>query len=198
MAKTGFRFGEYLAALPEGLDSYPECQTKGSLFRSALAGHDVNELKGLPEVLHKHIHDPPPAGLWIPAVHVIATVHAICDRYYPSEQEVLAWGMRRTSTVAAHTFYRPLLRVSGPRVFFSMTARVNRLFQRGTSFDMEVNERGRSVARLSFPPYLHTRLSLLGTISLCNRVVELTGGTPLGTEMAELGPTFALFDCRWK
>lgn len=188
----------YLASLPNGLDSHPECQSKASLLHSALLGHPASGLRHLPDVLRERIESPPPAGLWIPAVHLIATVHAIIDVHYHSDEEILAWGARRTAAVSQNPLYRALLRVSGPRVFFTMTAKINRLFQRGTKFEMKKLEAGRALARLRYPRNLHGRESLLGTVAMCETVVQQTGGVSKGTEMVEITPTHALFDCRWE
>lgn len=188
----------YLDALPDGLDSYPQCQSKASLLHSALVGHEAFS-SGLPDVLRERIDSPPAPGFWIPAVHVIATVHAIIDVHYQGDEEAtLSWGARRTAVIADNSLYRALLRVSSPRVFFSMSAKVNRLLQRGTKFKMEVLEDGRALARLRFPRFLHDRPSLLGTVAMCDTIVKLTGGVPKGTNMVEVTPTHALFDCRWE
>lgn len=188
----------YLAALPEGLDSYPESQSKGSLVRSTLQWHDARELLSeLPETLALLVREPPPAAIWTPAVHGIALVHAVCDRYYRSDEEVLAWGARRSRALAKQGLYRAVLRVSGPRFLFSMTPRLNSMLQRGTHFENVALEPGRVLARLTYPPHLHSRRTLLGTVALCRTLVELTGGECTGAEMPECTETHATFECTW-
>ena len=78
-----------------------------------------------------------------------------------------------------------------------MTAKVNSLLQRGTSFEMLRLGTNEALARLAFPKNLHDKPSLLGTVAMCDRIVELTGGKPEGTKMTEIKSTHALFHCRW-
>lgn len=197
-ARTDFPLMQgYLASLPNHLASHPSCQSKASLLRSALSGHPTDTLRNLPSPLQRYIDAPPAPGLWIPAVHLIATVHALIDLHYPTEEAILAWGAQRTASLSANPLYRALLRVSGPRIFFTMTARVNRLFQRGTAFEILELAKGRVVASLRFPHNLHNRTSLLGTVAMCDSIVEQTGGTSRGTQMTEISATHARFECDW-
>lgn len=55
------RLERYLAGLPDGLGSYPQCQAKGSVLRSLLEGTAL-ERAGLPEPLRRRLDDPPIAS----------------------------------------------------------------------------------------------------------------------------------------
>ena len=190
---------DYLAGLPNGLDSYPECTSKGSLLRSTLEGHPHNAfVEGLPPLLAGLIDSPPPPGIWRPAVHGIALVHAVCDRFYPTEEDILLWGRRRSESMAANRLYRAVLRVSSPRVLFRMTTQLNGLLQRGTTFVQEFLEPGHSVATLYYPARLHTRRTLLGTVALSRMLVELTGGRCTSAELTNCERTHATFETRWE
>lgn len=103
----------YLAQLPQGLNSYPEALSKGSLLRSSLEGHDVGRLVDeLPDVLRAVIESPPPAGVWVPAVHSDAVFHAVVDRFHPTDERVIAWSEARTLSMAKGPMYGALFRVS--------------------------------------------------------------------------------------
>lgn len=97
----------YLDRLPAGLGSYPHCETKASLALSALEGLDVERLleTDLPEELESFIREPPPLGLWIPAVFNDAIFHACCDVFFPTDAALLRWCYDRTVGLATHPLY---------------------------------------------------------------------------------------------
>ncbi|MEM6956036.1 MAG: hypothetical protein AAF645_10120 [Myxococcota bacterium] len=190
---------DYIARLPDGLASYPECQSKGSLLLSAVLDQDLDEItEGLPPVLVNVMRAPPPAGVWVSAVLSDAAFHAVCDRVYATDDAMLAWCRERTMMMATNPLYRAFFRVSGPRVLFKMSMHSHRLFQRGTDLEIETLEPNRVVSRMTHPPHLHSRLNQLSNVSLFEAIAELTGGKNVKATMLERGPTEALYECTWQ
>ena len=73
-------FARYLAALPNGLLSYPAHVAKASLLRGVLdfwGGAD--RVAGLPEPLLGAMKNPPPPNAWLPEVLYVAGHYAIVD-----------------------------------------------------------------------------------------------------------------------
>ncbi|MEM9191758.1 MAG: hypothetical protein AAGF12_21480 [Myxococcota bacterium] len=188
----------YLDTLPAGLDSYPECETKGVILRGAIDGHPLDEVAaGLPEELRSALDQPPPGGVWIPAVLSDCAFHAVCDRYYPTESAMIEWTYSRTKSVATNRLYRGLFRVAGPAAFLALAERLhNQMFQRGTILKVKL-ERQLAEFRLGHPPRLHSRLNHLSNVPLLHAVIELAGGQSVRVDMKETGDQGALYIARW-
>jgi len=192
------RLASYIAALPEGLDSYPDCKSKGSLVRSALDGHDPDELlPGLLPELATLVLRPPVAGFWVPAVLADAMFYAVCDRYYPTRDAMCAWTRRRVFAMGASPLYGAMLRAAGPRRLFSYAQKSHRIFQRGTECVNASLDHTHVVARLAFPPHLHTYFNLLSNVAMYETLAEITGGKEVRATLAKWDATSAVYECHW-
>ncbi len=188
----------YLARLPEGLDSYPECQTKGSMIRSALEGHDfTQDLDGLPPRLVELVTDPPPPTRWLPLVYGDSVFHMVCDRFYPSEEAVLDWTYQRTVAMAKNRMYRKLVTVAGPGFLLKISSKVHGLFERGTETRTEVDDHQARI-ELSHPPHVHSRLNHYSNVGMLRGILEITGGANPHCEMRHSNAAGAVFECRWE
>ncbi len=183
---------DYLDRLPDGLASYPDCQSKATLLQSSLDAVTLDEAVGLPDELTALLRDPPAAGLWVPAVWSDAMFFVACDLYYPTEAQVLAWTRERTESIAKHPLYRTLLRVPGPRVLLRMGASAHDLVQRGTELHLEADAEGAWI-EMRFPPHLHVGLNLVSNVALWQSVVEITGGRNVACTMTRATATLARY-----
>ncbi|MGE0791689.1 MAG: hypothetical protein AB7S26_38795 [Sandaracinaceae bacterium] len=182
---------EYLEGLPDGLESYPDCESKSSLILSALDGHDRALIAdGLPDALAAVVREPPPPGVWMPAVMNDAVFFAVCDRYYPTPEAVHAWTYDRTLAMTKNPLYRTLLRVPGPRVLLRMAARTHGLLQRGTMLAAKSSDSNVHLT-LTFPPKLHVGLNLVSNVALWQVVVEVTGGKNVKSRLDRVTDTEA-------
>jgi hypothetical protein len=187
----------YLSRLPDGLDSYPECASKGSMVRSALEGHDVRaDASHLPAALAELIEAPPPPTRWIPLVCAEAIFHLVCDRYYPSEEAAIEWSYQRTLAMAASPLYRKLVTVAGPGLLLKIGSRVHGLFERGTSVLADV--RGTTArVELLHPPHVHSPLNQVTNVGMLRAIIEITGGKNIRCKMTRSSPRGAVFECSW-
>ncbi|MEM9187542.1 MAG: hypothetical protein AAGF12_00100 [Myxococcota bacterium] len=188
----------YLAGLPDGLASYPECQTKASIAHTFTDGHGFELRDDLPDSMAEFVRSPPPGGVWTSAVLADAFFHLACDLFYPSEEATHRWCYRRTMRMAESSLYRALFRFSSPRTFFAMSARTSRIFHRGTTITAEELTPDRAVSRFAFPPHLRSRRKLLSNLALSEAMIRLTGGRDPVVTLLEAGPTHALFESRWQ
>ncbi len=191
------RVAEYLAALPDGLRSYPECASKATLLRSALEGHDLSAERALPAEIVELIRDVPPVSVWVPAVAVNVVFHAVCDLYYPTEAAVLEWSRERTRRMAKNPLYRGVLRLGGPRALIRIATKLDRMFQRGTHISADI-ERGAATVRLKHPPHLVSPLNQRSNIGMFEAMVEITGGADPRCEVTDAGPEGATFCVTWR
>lgn len=190
----------YLESLPEGLDSYPSAQSKSALVRSALRdlddGRALDPAVGLHEPLRELLLDPPPAGVWVPAVHTIAVSLMVLDARHADARAAEAFTRARVLSVAENPLYRALLRVPGPGRLIALGGRIYRQLQRGTELVTEVGPR-RAIVSERFPPHLHPPSVLRLNRVLLQSVVELCHGEGAQARMLEHGSTHATYECSW-
>ena len=75
----------YLTSLPNGLDSYPQCEVKGSVLRQLADSTPVPfPSQGLPPQLEALVETPPLPSDWIPEVHFNALMLAHEDLIDPT------------------------------------------------------------------------------------------------------------------
>lgn len=189
----------YLAALPHGLASYPECRTKGAILRSVLDDSPIGaDPSALPQTLQALIADRPPLTAWVSAVHTDAIFHAHCDLHAPTDEAMLAWTFERSTRVGRSQAYRHLLEVAGPRMLLRTGVRMHGFFQRGTELEIpELTATGATLV-LSHPPHLHSRLNRLSNVALIRALIDLTGGQDGRAEMVETTSTHARYVASWK
>lgn len=194
----GRRLRAYIHSLPDGLASYPECQTKTTVALNALVDMDPLELAdGAPDELAKLILNPPPLGVWMPATYSDAIFHLACDTYFPTNELMTEWCYQRTKAAAKNPLYTAILRVSGPRMFYAMSARTHGLFQRGTNIELLANTGKRVSFQMTFPPRLHNRFNLLSNVPLVKGAAELTGGKNVTSRLLKYTETSANYECAW-
>lgn len=191
------RLAQYLAMLPDGLDSYPECRAKGSLIVSALEAHDTEGLgEGLPDAMVAMIRDPPSPGIWVAAPFSDAIFYAMCDAFYPEDEAVLRWTVERTLRTANSRLYRAISRVTRPGTLLKMAAATHRLFQRGTDLSAE-HDNHSATLRLTHPPHLHGGLNHRSNVPMFEAMLSHCGATNIRVVMVKSSPTEAVYEAGW-
>lgn len=143
------RLDAYIAQLPEGLDSFPECLAKASVVRKVYEFSEL-PLTGLPEPLQAVLDNPPPSSAWLPQVHVLALVVAMVEaRELPPAREA-AWIRDAATHLFASPMYRILMWAATPRlVFKSANVRWSAFFK-GSHLSSDVEEHS-AVVQLHAP-----------------------------------------------
>lgn len=151
----------YLAGLPAGLDSFPQCLAKGSVLRSTLFQQPIEELaRRLPESLRQLVIDPPVDSEWMSEVRFVAIRHAVIDVRAYSDAQVLAWARERNRALFRNPAYRILMAVSSPATLLRGASMRWSNWHRGTTLEIEgiLDEGVRALLR--FPPGLFDELML--------------------------------------
>jgi hypothetical protein len=155
----------YVAGLPMGLDSFPDCLAKGSVLRSTLVQQPVPELAArLPESLRTLVTDPPVDSEWLPEARFVAIYHAVADVRGYGDAEVLAWARERNRALFRNPAYRILMAVSSPGTLIRGAAMRWSNWHRGTSLEIEGIQDEGVRALLRFPEGLfdQTMLEVFG------------------------------------
>ena len=162
------RYRTYLGLLPDGIDSYPHCQTKNSAMRiltnrlSAL--EDKSFLDDLPPQVRALIEAPPEYSAWVPSVHYVLLLAAYLDHETELELKMGEWYYSDQLSLLANKIYAPLFKVMNPEII--LRGAKSRFSNFHTSVDVSVERWAKEQfsIRLDFPNHLlpDWRLELIG------------------------------------
>ena len=188
---------DYIAKLPAGLDSYPECRSKGALLRSCLSGVRFHSSwASLPPKLRSALETPPLPTEWVSTVLTDSALFVVVDTYFRTTEAMMKWNYDRTLKVANLPMYRLLTRVAGLPNFLRGAVKMHGFFQRGTDIRIQVSER-EAALRLEHPPFLHVGLNHLSNEAVFRAALDAAGATGTSVEMLESAPSFARYRARW-
>lgn len=187
----------YLASLPDGLASYPECKTRGTVISSAAHGHAADSFPdGLPACVRTMLETPPLPGAWLSAVHSDALFFAVVDRNYPSADAMLEWTKERTLRTAQSKMYRALTRIVGPSMLLRMVGHTHQMFQRGTEMHATGIPGGMKLV-MSHPPFLHSGFNHLANVAMIEALIGLATTEVAQVEMTSSEPSRAVYVAKW-
>lgn len=176
----------YLDLLPQGLDSYPQCQVKASLLHSLKSDLPIDSLiPFLPSVLQEIVTQPPPVSSWIYEVHFRALLRAGFDSFFQDRRKYVAWGYEAQRRVLSSPLYRPLFMMMSPSRGFRLASSRWENFHKGVSLQVQADTHsGRMV--FEFPTHLLTLFDLEVTMCGIRVALELIGARDVHvSELAE-------------
>jgi hypothetical protein len=194
------RLAHYLAKLPRGLDSYPECQAKGAVLRNWL--QDAQSLAGspLPDELLGYLTSPPSQSAWLPEVHLWAVVLAEVDAAAMSEARFMEWCRELNLRLLKGPVYRFVLVMLSPETILGLGASTFRGFHRGFGITVGKSagaERGLLFVQLDFPPHLIDELCLKGLGTAFEVALALGRARAARVTLVEAKATSACFAAEW-
>ncbi|WP_242393139.1 hypothetical protein [Anaeromyxobacter oryzisoli] len=190
------RVGAYLAKLPAGVSSYPECLAKGAMLRRALESAPLSRrhLAALPPTAAQLVICPPLDGDWIPDVSLACVLLAIADVHLMTDEAYLSW-MRALNVSMFTTVFRGVVTGSPDALVRSAAERWG-LFHRGSAISVLESSPGHAVVQLSFPAHLFHGLVLRQFVAVFEAVLALAG--PAGrAALASSDDDGALFTLAW-
>lgn len=190
---------QYIASLPNGLDSYPSCQLKSSVLRGFCASIDVERLcSALPETLAALVERPPPPSDWIDEVKTTAIFLASADSNVTGESFV-AHAYRTNYALLDSTMYRILFRLVGARRVLANAGKSWSQFHRGTTLSVQSFDEHARRATVSLEgPAHHVPLLLAeGYATSIRAAVEISGHKDVHAAVEDHTPTRTLVSVRW-
>jgi hypothetical protein len=192
------RFEQYVAGLPEGLASFPECLAKGSVLRSTLLQQPVEEIAArLPPELRPLVLDPPVDSEWMSEAKFVAIYHAVADVRGYSDADVRTWARDRNRALFRNPAYRILMAVSSPATLIRGAAMRWSNWHRGSLLEVEgiLDVGVRAVLR--FPPGLFDDLMLASFGEAYVTALELARAAAPVASHELLEPGVARFLLSW-
>lgn len=195
------RMQVYVDALPQGLDSYPDCVQKASIYREFLVGIDCEALRPqLPAVLRAMIDAPAPVTAWVPETHASALFLAMSDTF-ADEAGFVDHVYRGNRRLLDGPLYRLLFRVLGPRTILRGARSRWGLFHRG-GVDMELELPDDSSAThasltLRYPPRLLAPLLALSYAGAFRAAAELSGAQNVSVRVSTHDAERVVYALSW-
>jgi hypothetical protein len=191
------RLAAYLAQLPEGLRSYPECQARGSIFRQLLESRPLRAVRegAIPEALRQLGNSPPLDGDWLPEVWLGSVCLAIADLHGMDDAAFLSW-VGPTNKRLFKGFHGFVISLISPDIAIRQGGGYWKMFHRGTSVTTHNLDRHLWAVRMTFPPRLFSGLLVAQYAPVFRAGLQLK--TPsMRVELKEEGDEFALFHASW-
>ena len=192
----------YLAALPDGADSYPESTCKGALVRATLA--ELPHLPAaataaLPPCLIALRDSPPDVGAWTPTVHHNALLGAVYDARY-SIGGLAAFeraAFEKSRKLLGGPLYRVLFALVATERVVRASERRWRLFHRGSTLAITGYREGHFEAVLTYPPNLFFDVPLRSLGQGLRAAIAASGAKDTVLRCECISPTSARYDITW-
>jgi hypothetical protein len=190
----------YLARLPDGLASYPECTAKASLLRDLVKSRPLDpEGDEVPDALRSLLRVPPPVSSWIPEVQYVTCRMIVYGRDFGGtdlagfEQWIHAFN----TALLRLPMYRVLFAFTSPERLMVGTAKRWSAFHRGTTLTITEHTPDTARTRIEFPPHLYGPEMVQVFAAGLRAAIEVAGGRGVATQLVASEPSFAEYWIRW-
>lgn len=188
----------YLASLPLGIASYPECRSKVAVWRNIVRRTNTSNLpERVPTELRELLDLPLPEGAWFPAVHSFAGHLMLRDCLFTSDEAMYDHFRHVDRMLLAGPLYRVLFSLTSPHmVVHASDRRFATLFQGLELSTARVDARSVEVC-LDYPPRLCP--PLVGRLFLIafEVAVELAGGADVQGRVLAVKATGSRYALSW-
>lgn len=185
----------YLASLPAGLDSYPECTAKVALARAFVERLErAFPVSSLDAGLRASVDQP--VSAWMSEAASTA-VFLAARPMFKSDEEFLRWVADGDRELLSSPLYRALFWLVGPTRVLRTGAERWARFHRGTTLRIEDAQAGEVRARLTFPRGLFPPLAIEAYARSFQIALELAGASPCTCTVESHTPLDATFVARW-
>jgi hypothetical protein len=191
---------EYLDELPEGLQSYPDCRTKGSAVRLLVNGITDNaqgqDLDKIPVELKRLLHSPPATADWVPGVHYTALNAIFVDECFSSREESLLWVYSAQTRFLGGKIYAPLFKLLPTATLLAGAQRRYCQFHQGVEVDVQAVQTAAHRVTLTFPSNFMPvwRLNIVGESIRAG--LDLSGVSSRSVLVSHT-QTSAIFEVSW-
>lgn len=188
----------YMASLPDGIDSYPDATTKGSMVRLFIQGIPSGMVEHLPDKLRSWIEVPPQVTERVPFVVLGALGHASRDLRFFEYREFLDWFAMGMAGVLANPMYRILVSMADPLRMVRKSPHAWSAFYKGLDrTNLEIYENG-SRGMVTYPPHLMDKVLADAAAVTFVRALALSRAADPTVEVEEWNPerfvTISRFD----
>jgi hypothetical protein len=189
------RLMDYLGALPAGIHSYPECQSRSGVLQTFLeaAPRSAEE----PEPFVAELLRPPTRG-WVSSVPFSAALLAVADANWMTDAQFLEWIRATNRALFRGLVYRALMAIFSPAQLVERAGARWESFHRGSWLTVTSGGAGQATGELTFPKRLYTPLLLRVCGEAFAAGFEHARGSDVTVELEEWSDTSGRFAARWR
>lgn len=193
------RFARYVAGLPDGLASYPQCMTKASLPLMLVKGMPapLPRAEDVPDPLRRYLARPP-SGMWVPEVEGMAVSLAIADHYRMTEVQHLEWLKSQNRSFFSSLMYRAVMSFFSPAALLPKAPDRWAAVHRGSKLSAVAVGPRDVDAVLEFPPRLFPMIALQQLTAVFEAALEQSNAHESEVVLAEVTDTRGVFHARWE
>lgn len=190
---------DYLDALPNGLDSHPQCMLKASILQDFATDVDVALADNLPPTLAALIRNPQPASAFVSEVHVNVILGVLLDTSLGGRVAALvAHAHARNTALFSRPFYRAMFFVSSPERVLRRASDRWATMRRGSALEVVEHTATSAVLRITFPKNLLPPYIATVRAATFEDVVTCAGARDARVVLEDLGAEAATFRGTWK
>lgn len=187
---------QYLAALPNGEASHPQCMVKGSVLRSLVETSPVPfPVKELPASLATLLESPPLPNEWVSEVR-FNTLMLAHEELMPTSV-FREWVYSRNRRLFNSSLYRILFLVVSPERLLSQMSSRWSAFRKGTELTIVDRTSKHFLVDVSYPSFLYEQRVLANVCVAVTAALDAAGAHHPRVTVADIGETKARFDIRW-
>lgn len=189
------RLDEYLATLPAGMASHPECQIKGGALAQLI---DTLPSVGRDQYpLQHYFRDGVLPSSWYPEVHMAVLTLATREIAFPSDAGFLEWMRDGNLKLFQSKLYYRLMKLVSPRTLLQRGSVNWSQFHRGSEFVVDEIDDGHALARLRFPSRLFSALHARALGKAFEAALVFNGAAAAALQLTEISATEAHFVATW-
>jgi hypothetical protein len=185
---------DYLAALPAGLQSYPECLARSGILQTFLDARPPATAEVEPWIAALLRPSPRP---YVPEAVLNAALLAMGDAAGLTDVQYLEWNRATNRQLYRGLLYRALMAIFSPTMLLERAPARWESFHLGTKLSVEVRGANEAFATLTFPTNLFGPLLLQGYATAYAAALEHARGRDARVELGVATSTSARFVARW-
>jgi hypothetical protein len=190
----------YLAGLPAGLASHPECQQKASIIREFLADCPalLRETRDAPEPVRALLVWPPPLNAWVSEVVANAAFALARDLVFPSDDSFGQAVFRFNRRLFDKAMYRLLMALVSPSRMITLGASRWSAFHRGSHMSGTILGRSHARVDLGFPTGLFGAVHAVQYAAAVRAAMHAAHADSCRVTLERLESTHVAFAVEWK
>lgn len=193
------RVDAYLASLPEGIDSYPQCAHKGEPLAIWLRRSPTEGLGDKLPAPVAALLDPSRAfPSWVPEVHANVLYLAILEASFADDRAFLAHADQCNRAVLQTPTNRVLFWVAAPKAILRAAGQRWSSLHRGSAIEVRVAKDTSAEVDLHYPPRLFPEIVLRGTATGFLAALENAGARDVDLAVRRVDDTRAVFAASWQ
>ena len=187
----------YLRDLPSGLDSYPACVAKASVYRAFLDATDLSKVRDkLPPAARELVDRPLVHSSWVSEVRSTVLYLAARDLVFTSDEAFIDHFRVVNRQLISSPAYRVLFGLVGPRLLLQTLPRRFAALHRGVTVSGEAAGNSGELL-IEHPAHLIPRLIGRCYLTGLEVAVEAAGGKAPKAQLANFRPDRSLLTVTW-